>query len=673
MPRVNVGIELGTVVLEGRSTTSYFRGTRTLIKVDGLPFESVLHAFRRPLSFASGAAQLARRLEIDVDVAHSLLTTLRQNRMMSNESKATLTAAVDVESHLRKRAKDARFAVRVGPLRARDLQQASRIGLLQFGASGARFARGAVCLECAALWEVQSDPSPTSAARLANSRMQSSAVAIDQALLRDVVALLRSNDEVPPGSWYVRSYSSEGWRIRRQPRAAGCSSCPPPVLRRVPLVRRDEAPSVIAEQAIRRLGVSKRESLRPSIGSSGAVQVSVDWGIALRMQGKIVGEFAGQVGVGDDPERRRLSARAEVVERASAILRRPDLVATPKALGSDALPMDQWALYSAEQYRTPGFPFPRITERDRLDWFEAHAPLSDRRILVPASLTMTKRLACTRFVDSSSNGVATHTDWKRAARGAMLEVIERDALQRAWYLGRGAQRLVHPRNATVAAVRADLAAGGWGLELVYLKGRGRQSVVVAIAEMRDSTQRVPRGGSVIACGAGALTTAIEGAVRELRMAIEAIVLDDDEPRITEAALRAKPRLERFWTVENLIDIMALYLNPAMRPAMDVLLGGDAAPPPRDASDRDDYDTVLEGLSREGLTPLLIDLSDPRTAPFVTCQAVIIGTQPLAFGQEALRLGSGLLPTRPPPRRPPLPTPGFRIAPNQLNPYVMPLA
>jgi ribosomal protein S12 methylthiotransferase accessory factor len=386
----------------------------------------------------------------------------------------------------------------------------------------------------------------------------------------------------------------------------------------------------------------------------------------------VTGHLFAQVGVGASLQERKLTARAEVIERASALLRVPDVSATPaRALGRPFLPLRDWALYTEEQYASPGFPYAPVTEHTPLDWVWAVDARSGERLLIPAAFTTSERLAGPRFVCASSNGVATHTSDAAALRSALLEVVERDALQLAWYRVQGGRRINSKTVPIDEGTQRHFKNAGWTLHFSYLAGRANLHIVALIAEATGAGA-FPRGGTLLsAAAAGAPEEAVRRSLREMRMVTEALSLPG-QLAIDFEALRRPPELARHWNVESLLDITMLYLNPAMRSAVDLFLGG----PPMALPGRVFPDTakdLIVRLHREGLRTLIVDLTLAETAPFRTWQTLVLGTQPLAFCPSLLRLGSGLLPRRLPPRNPELPASPLRLRRGQLNPYVLPLA
>lgn len=655
-----MGIRAGVTLIELAPELVVVHTRRGFVEIDGLPFE-VLQAALSAVG-AGGRVELAAQLRrlAPAAPADDVVALLASQGVLVRGA-----STFHSEDALR-RAIGGGARLRLGPLRAADLGYPGPV--VQLTARSWRISGAQACIECAALWEIQTDRSPSAAAQIANARVRRRAIALGPDEIARIARALRTR---PDGARWIAGDHDRGriaWRRIR--RAAACSRCPAPPVR--DHARTTASSAAAAGRAIQRLGLAWREERLPARRGE-LPSVRVIWGSAfLHRRRRFSGRLDVQLGVGVSAEERTLISRAELIERASALLREPDRRGiAARDLGEPYLPLQHWALYSAAQYAVPGFPFAPVDTRTPLDWMWAQDARRGDRLLVPAALTMTQRLSTPRFVYSSSNGVATHTDRERALRSALLELIERDALQRAWYLGRGARSL-DPRSARIPRdQRAYFERGGWALRLIWIRGRADLSVVAAIAERVVDRPPFPRGGSLLAAAAaGDVAVAVGRALRELRMVVEGMALGSS--RSAQLDVASPPQLERFWRVDELIDIARLYLHPAMRPAIEAFGRGPAVRGP-DRAVADDAHAIVERLHRRGHRTLVVDLSNPLAAPFVTVQAIVLGTQPLGFGTGMLRLGSRLLPPAVLPREPPLPRRGLRIPRGALNPYILPLS
>ncbi|QDE91655.1 TOMM biosynthesis cyclodehydratase [Myxococcus xanthus] len=661
-----MGVQSGVVLLEMARGISILQTRRALMEIRGLPFAllvSILGDVRR-----GGSAAVVRSLVkagVDPTGARELGARLEEEGALGRGAPRWMD-----EQALRK-ALGITGRLRLGPLRTADISENSG-ALIQLSATRWRSAGSGVCVACGLLWEVQSADAPDEAAAVANALPRRAVIALGAA---DLTALRKAMKphSLDAGAWTEGAYGRPGARRIRSRPAAGCPcSASWGAANRIGKLEG----SRMAGAALGRLGIATREATVR--GRRGAPPtVTLTWGAAtlrLRKRGRPVvsGHFVAQVGVGASLEERRLTARAEAIERASSLLRVPDVCATPaRALEQPFLPMRDWDLYTPEQYASPGFPYAPVTQDTPLDWVRATDAETGEQLLVPAAFTTSERLVGPRFLCASSNGVATHTSDDAALRSALLEVVERDALQLAWYRGQGARRLDMATLGIDEGMSRHFKGSGWTLHFSYLPGRAGLHVIALIAEATGEGV-FPKGGTLLAAAAaGDPAVAVHRALREMRMLTEAVALRRELP-IDFEALRRPPVLENYWLIDSLLDITLLYLNPAMRSAVDLLLEGPPVALPR-IRIPDAAGELVTRLRQHGLRTLVINLTLAAASPFRTCQALVLGTQPLAFCPSLLRLGSGLLPRRLPQRNPKPPSSPLKLRRGLLNPYLLPLA
>lgn len=143
----------------------------------------------------------------------------------------------------------------------------------------------------------------------------------------------------------------------------------------------------------------------------------------------------------------------EAAERYAAAYVPPGLpLAAAHELGEEAVAPSSFSLFHARQHARAGFPFHRFDECVRIRWTAARNLFDGRRQLVPAQLVYLRRLWADEppIAYATSNGLACAPTATLALRGALCELIERDAFMIAWY-GRLALPLLDwRRHATLA-------------------------------------------------------------------------------------------------------------------------------------------------------------------------------------------------------------------------------
>jgi ribosomal protein S12 methylthiotransferase accessory factor len=152
-------------------------------------------------------------------------------------------------------------------------------------------------------------------------------------------------------------------------------------------------------------------------------------------------------GYSASPERARLAALGEAVERYSATAYVPEeefVLATAAELGPAAVAPDRFALFAPEQHALPGFPFEPFTPETRIHWVRGFRVSDEAPFYLPAQLVYllraAKRSGEAAIGYATSNGLACGSTFEDAMVAATLELVERDAFMITW-----AARLVHPR------------------------------------------------------------------------------------------------------------------------------------------------------------------------------------------------------------------------------------
>ncbi len=98
-----------------------------------------------------------------------------------------------------------------------------------------------------------------------------------------------------------------------------------------------------------------------------------------------------------------------------------------------------WALFSAEQYAEPAFPFVPFTPEHRTTWAVARDLRTGEEALVPASMAwaVPPPAAGPPLHGVLQAGLAAGRSWEQAVFAGLCEVIERDAMTLCWYGRRG--------------------------------------------------------------------------------------------------------------------------------------------------------------------------------------------------------------------------------------------
>lgn len=116
------------------------------------------------------------------------------------------------------------------------------------------------------------------------------------------------------------------------------------------------------------------------------------------------------------------------------------------ARGEPCLSREKFSFFSEEQYARPGFPFQPFSPSGILGWIKVRQVHQPGEIYVPAQLLLTgytpKRAQGESWLLSAvTTGTAAHTSRHLAMRGALLELIQIDAVMGHWYSATTAPRI----------------------------------------------------------------------------------------------------------------------------------------------------------------------------------------------------------------------------------------
>jgi ribosomal protein S12 methylthiotransferase accessory factor len=113
------------------------------------------------------------------------------------------------------------------------------------------------------------------------------------------------------------------------------------------------------------------------------------------------------------------------------------VLASAAALGVEAVEPARFALFSAEQYAHPGFPFRPFRLDTPVGWVEGFSVPDGRRAYLPAQLVFMPWKRCSpdevRVGHATSSGLACAATVEEAILAGVLELVERDAFMLAWH------------------------------------------------------------------------------------------------------------------------------------------------------------------------------------------------------------------------------------------------
>ncbi|MDB4974325.1 MAG: hypothetical protein JWN48_2666 [Myxococcaceae bacterium] len=225
-------------------------------------------------------------------------------------------------------------------------------------------------------------------------------------------------------------------------------------------------------------------------------------------------------GTGATESRRKLVAFAEGIERYAGFTDRPDITGIPfSELAEHALAPEQTVRFSEQQYES-GVSVRH--DNQPLDWSWVYEWTSGQTKLMLHDAVAYGRDPLSGgaqlFEDPFSSGMSAHRSVELALERSLLELIERDAFMLAWYLRLPLREL---------SVR-ELSDGELHDLLGYLEGVGMKlkfhdlrvdfslPTVLAVAEAQADFGPWKKGGTILsACAGKSWSEAVRHALREL--------------------------------------------------------------------------------------------------------------------------------------------------------------
>jgi ribosomal protein S12 methylthiotransferase accessory factor len=353
---------------------------------------------------------------------------------------------------------------------------------------------------------------------------------------------------------------------------------------------------------------------------------------------------------GASADRGKAMAKAigEAVERYCSALYDAEefpFVASESASFSCVKP-SEFALYSREQYESPGFPFIRFDEKTPVRWVPAQEMGSDAIYYVPAAMVFVpysydKECNECPITQPISTGLACHGSWEEAALSAICEVIERDAFTITW---QGRLGMPQIRLDSLSDRNRDLVARfeRTGSVVTVLNLTMDHGIPTILSVLRGMSTEVP-----------ALTFAASSHPDPEQAACKSL----EELAHTRAFayhLKATlPPLDPGADYVNVVkrdDHVRLYCDHASAHLADFIFGSDRrvvfqnVPCPGTGNSVEDLCLLIERINGVNQRVLLCDLTTPDVGELGlhVVRAIIPGFHRLALGHRIRALGGSRL-------------------------------
>ena len=342
-------------------------------------------------------------------------------------------------------------------------------------------------------------------------------------------------------------------------------------------------------------------------------------------------------------EESRARALGEAVERFCAAVydERTFVLDCQRNLAPEAIDPSMVALFSAAQYREPGFAFQPFTEETRVTWTRGYSLLQRTPVLVPAAFVYRPYWPIedeAAIGDFPTTGLACGNSLADAILRGLYETVERDAIMITWLNRLPARRIGLDRLAPATDANSPWARlGGRGLFV--------HDITTDIAIPTRLAVLIDRSGPrvFVTVGAAAHDMPIGPWRKRLRKRSSF-----GRPSSTSCGSSACPD-----TVQTLEDHLTFFSNAARLHELGFLLnapacGNGAGPPTLARGSLMQLRTALRALQQRGLDAIVVDVTLPEVlqAGLRVVRVIVPGLIPLTFGHRYAAKGGQRLYTVP---------------------------
>ncbi|GAA3086629.1 YcaO-like family protein [Streptosporangium carneum] len=370
-------------------------------------------------------------------------------------------------------------------------------------------------------------------------------------------------------------------------------------------------------------------ALGPQARRPGLPRWWTGYGAAVADTRRFAGWTADRHGFGatlGDPAHARAAALGEAIERYCGNAVPADLpVSSWNRLTEAALDPETIPLYSAAQYREPGFPFVPLTRDLPIAWTPATDMRRGGRVLVPASMAWLDYFHGPRAAQPPTHslpysGIATGRTRERAERAALEELFERDATTIWWASGAACDAVADPERVIAALgdegplIRLLVVPSPFGVPVMAAFLEDPETGIVAFGgACRATPHQAATKALVEAYGLYSLTLQLADPDGQVWQAVATGALEEHvfRPFRADRSYRDAFRPD-YRDLTDLPAIAQLYLDPRMQGAPLERLRAAPGPALADLPSADPAG-YLDRLAAAGLTAYSVDLTTPDVA------------------------------------------------------------
>jgi ribosomal protein S12 methylthiotransferase accessory factor len=315
-------------------------------------------------------------------------------------------------------------------------------------------------------------------------------------------------------------------------------------------------------------------------------------------------------GAHPDPLRARAAALGEAIERYAAIFLPHERIhaGTARALGERAVRPSRFALFDETQFEIPCFPFVPFTEDTPTTFVEGVDLRDDASAYLPAELVFLRPPPSSHrpIGYATSSGLACGPTEDEAVLGALLELLERDAVMLTWKCRLSLPLLDWSEDAAVTALDRRFFAAT-GLRVSVLDASCFLGLPVTISVLHG-----PRGAdAALAVGAAAAATVGEAWIKAVaesfgvyRWLRQRATQAGDAPPVEPDVVETFDDHMLFYARDERAEIAAfLDESTERRLTADV-------PTLEGSTPRAQIDALLSRLARHGSSAYAVDVTSP---------------------------------------------------------------
>lgn len=312
---------------------------------------------------------------------------------------------------------------------------------------------------------------------------------------------------------------------------------------------------------------------------------------------------------------------------------------------------DAFALYSAQQYSEPGFPWVPFTNETEIRWRHAVDALTGKTVYVPACRVY---VPYSYYIGSGdapieqpiSTGLACHFGYARAALSALCEAVERDSVMIAW---QAMMSPPHIRAETLSDENYDLVQRleYSGAKVAILDITSDHGIPAILSVLKGGTPSTP---CLVFAGSASLSP--EDAVRK---SLEELAHTRRYSQYIQSyAPRLVPDPPAYLSIHDQTTHLNFYVDPANAFHADFLFASPVRKPFEELADLSqgaperDLPMAVRRIADVAESVYLAEVTTPDIGELGlnVIRAVVPGFQPLHMGFRVRSLGGRRLHTVP---------------------------